>query len=262
MGEFVYSGLHSTRGSRHRMPFMPQRLGWSGIKSQNVQQLHERRLSAHLSCSVPTRSCCTELSSSGLKCLGRCWKLVPGEAFSLCQAVRLCGRAGSATRICFVLVKHAALEMWGELKPLRWVHFPCEKKLRTPWSAVGGNCNAENICRSMVKQALFRPLLNKSWSPTRYCFTAILPARERPCSHSSSAPGLAASSVLPWSHLGHGGISALWARLLATNDGLTQNGKADYVLCQQLRMKLIRVPVPPLIEFGKIWSLTQFFPCQ
>lgn len=72
----------------HRMPFVPQRLGWSGIKSQNVQQLHERRLSAHLSCSVPTRSCCTEPSSSGLKCLGRCLacargsiQLVPSCAF-------------------------------------------------------------------------------------------------------------------------------------------------------------------------------------
>lgn len=67
-----------------------------------------------------------------------------------------------------------------------------------------------------------------SWSASNYCFSARLPARERLCSHSSRAQGSAAASVLPQSRLGLRGVSALWAGLLAANDGLRQNGIANF----------------------------------
>lgn len=67
-----------------------------------------------------------------------------------------------------------------------------------------------------------------SWSASNYCFSARLPAWERLWSHSSTAQGSAAASVLLQSRLGLTGVTALWAGLLATNDGLSQNGIANF----------------------------------
>lgn len=67
-----------------------------------------------------------------------------------------------------------------------------------------------------------------SWSASNYCFSARLPARERLWSRSSTAQGSAAASVLLQSLLGLRGVTALWAGLLATNDGLSQNGIANF----------------------------------
>lgn len=67
------------------------------------------------------------------------------------------------------------------------------------------------------------PLLNMSWSSSNYCPSVITPTQERLWSHSSTAQNWAAISVLLQSCLGHRG--ALWARLLATGDDLSQNGK-------------------------------------
>lgn len=82
-----------------------------------------------------------------------------------------------------------------------------------------------NVCRGTFKQTLFRPLLNMSWSSSNYCLNVIIPVQERLWSHSSTAQNWVATSVLLQSCLGHRGVSALWARLLATGDGLSQNGK-------------------------------------
>lgn len=66
------------------------------------------------------------------------------------------------------------------------------------------------------------------WSASNYCFSARLLVQERLWSHSSTAQGSAAASVLPQSCLGLRRFSAFWAGLLVTNDGLSQNGIANF----------------------------------
>lgn len=148
---------------------------------------------------------------------------VLGKVFNSCQAVHFCSHTG--TRIRFMLVQPAELKMWGEWEAVGWAHFPCKRREITVNSLI---CYGWEL--SMFAGALFRPLLNMSWSSSNYCPSVITPAQERLQSCSSTAQNWAAVSVLLQSCLGHRGVSALWARLLATGDDLSQNGKQ---LCSQ-----------------------------
>lgn len=84
------------------------------------------------------------------------------------------------------------------------------------------------VYRSTVKQSPSWPLLNMPWSASNYCFSARFPAQERLWSHSNTAQGSSAASVLLRSRLGLQSFSALWAGLLVTNDGLSPNGIANF----------------------------------